>query len=167
MASVRNIWFRLGFIAVLLGALASIGAPVIAAADAPTEYDLVYNTEYAHLGDQWKERGVGPNVFDCSGLVWFAFHSNNLQDRIGGYRSVGGYYKWFKARGLVSRDNPQVGDLIVWGRNQHIGLYIGNGMAISTLVTSRGVAIHPVTGYLYIRFKAYLHTTLTRPVAPA
>jgi cell wall-associated NlpC family hydrolase len=168
MASVRSLSARLGLIAVLAMVIASIGAPAVAAADAPTEYDLVYTTEMAHLGDQWKHRAVGPNTFDCSGLVWFAFHSNNLQDRIGGYRSVAGYFKWFKERGLVSKTNPQIGDLIIWGANQHIGLYIGNGMAISTLSTKRGVAIHPVTGYLGIRVKAYLHTTLTRPAdAPA
>ena len=44
-----------------------------------------------------------------------------------------GYFKWFKERGLVSKTNPRVGDLVVWGNNQHVGLYIGNGQAISTL----------------------------------
>ena len=167
MASVRNWSARLGLIAVLAMVFASIGVPAVAAADPPTEYDLVYKAEMAHLGDQWKHRAVGPNTFDCSGLVWFAFHSNNLQDRIGGYRSVAGYYNWFKQRGLVSKTDLKVGDLIIWGANQHIGLYIGNGMAISTLITRRGVSIHPVEGYLGIRVKAYLHTTLTRPAAPA
>ena len=163
MALVRRFSGRLGLAAVLITALASIGAPIVSADTPPTEYDLVYATAHAHLGDQWKLRGVGPNVFDCSGLVWYSFHSNNLQDRIGGYRSVSGYYNWFKERGLVSKTDPQIGDLVVWGSNQHIGLYIGNGMAISTLVTRSGVSIHPVQGYLNIRFKAYLHTTLTRP----
>jgi len=168
MASVRNISARLGLIAVLIMVIGSIAAPVVAADDVapPTEYDMVYATAAAHIGAQWRMRGVGPSVFDCSGLVWYVFHENNLQDRIGGYRSAAGYYNWFQARGLVSRDNPQLGDLVVWGNNQHIGIYIGNGMAISTLVTRRGVSINPVTGYLNIPFKAYLHTTLTRPVAP-
>ena len=91
--------------------------------------------------------------------------SIRLRNRIGGYRSVAGYLKWFKERSLVSREDPQLGDLVIWGRNQHIGIYIGDGLAISTLVTRRGVAIHPVRGYLNIRFKTYLHTTLTRPDA--
>jgi cell wall-associated NlpC family hydrolase len=167
MASVRNLSARVGLIAVLVMVIGSLGAPAVAAGT-PTEYDLVYQTEMAHLGDQWKHRAVGPNTFDCSGLVWFAFHSNNLQDRIGGYRSVAGYFNWFKQRGLASKTNLRVGDLIIWGANQHIGLYIGNGLAISTLITKRGVAIHPVVGYLGIRVKTYLHTTLTRPAnAPA
>jgi cell wall-associated NlpC family hydrolase len=166
VASVRFLSARLGLIAVLVTVIGSIGAPAVAAVDAPTEYDLVYATVYAHLGDQWKHRAVGPNQFDCSGLVWYAFHSNNLQDRIGGFRSVAGYYSWFKERGLVSKTDLQIGDLIIWGANQHIGFYIGGGMAISTLITRRGVSIHPVDGYLGIRVKAYLHTTLTRPITP-
>ena len=162
MASLRSFAARLGMIAVVLAALLGVSAPV-ATATGSTEYDMIYNTAHSKLGDQWVFRGRGPSVFDCSGLVWYAFHQNALQDRIGGYRSVAGYYKWFRARGLVSRSNPQIGDLIVWGRNQHIGIYIGNGLAISTLVTRSGVSIHPVTGYLGIRVKAYLHTQITRP----
>jgi cell wall-associated NlpC family hydrolase len=145
-----------------MASLAQVLAPV-AAAGTGTEYDHVYATAHAQLGDQWKFRARGPNLFDCSGLVWYAFHENALQDRIGGYRSVAGYFNWFKSQGLVSKTNPRVGDLVVWGANQHIGIYIGNGNAISTLVTKRGVAIHPVKGYLGIAFKGYLHTTLTRP----
>jgi cell wall-associated NlpC family hydrolase len=165
MATVRANPVRLGLIALVLTALAQMMAPVASAADGPTEYDLVYRTANAQLGDQWKHRARGPNQFDCSGLVWYAFHENDLQSRIGGYRSVAGYLNWFTERGLVSKEDPKVGDLVVWGKNQHIGIYIGDGMAISTLVTRRGVAIHPVKGYLNVRFKTYLHTTLTRPNA--
>ena len=165
MASLRAISARVGLIAIFVMALVQIMSPVAAAATPKTEYDLVYATAYSKLGDQWKFRATGPNLFDCSGLVWYAFHENNLQDRIGGYRSVAGYFNWFKARGLVSRDNPRLGDLVVWGANQHIGIYVGGGNAISTLVTKSGVSINPVKGYLGIRFKAYLHTQITRPGA--
>jgi len=163
MASARNFVTRLGLIVVVMASLGQAFAPAVAAADSPTEYEKVYATAHAQLGDQWKFRARGPNLFDCSGLVWYAFHENGLQDRIGLYRSVAGYYNWFKAQGRVSRTDPKVGDLVVWGNNQHIGIYIGNGNAISTLVTKSGVSIHPVKGYLGIRFKAYLHTALTRP----
>jgi len=165
MASLRSHSARLGLVAVFVAALFQAFAPASMAATGGTQYDLVYATAHSKLGDQWKERGRGPNVFDCSGLVWYAFHQNDLQSFIGGYRSVAGYYTWFKQRGLVSRTDPQVGDLVVWGSDQHIGIYIGNGMAISTLVTKRGVSINPVKGYLHMRFKAYLHTQITRPAS--
>ena len=163
MASFRFLSVRVGLIAVVMTALVQLTAPIAVASTPKTEYDLVYATAHAQLGDQWKFRAIGPDKFDCSGLVWYAFHQNGLQDRIGGYRSAAGYFNWFKERGLVSRTNPRVGDLVVWGANQHIGIYVGNGLAISTLTTKRGVSINPVFGYLGIRFKAYLHTTLTRP----
>ncbi len=162
MTSFR-VFARIGLLAAMLTMLTVVSVPVAAASTPRTEYQMVYKTAHSKLGDQWKHRARGPNLFDCSGLVWYAFHSNDLQSRIGGYRSVAGYFTWFKDRGLVSKTDPKVGDLVVWGHNQHIGIYIGNGKAISTLVTKSGVSIHPVKGYLGIRFKAYLHTTLTRP----
>jgi cell wall-associated NlpC family hydrolase len=161
MAAQRRIWARIGLIAMALFVLAQAPAPVAAARQ--TEYDQVYATAISKLGDQWKYRGRGPNRFDCSGFVWYIFHENGLQDRIGGYRSVAGYFKWFKAQDRVSRTNPQLGDLVVWGRNVHIGMYVGDGMAISVLTTSRGVSINPIRGYLGIRFRAYLHVDITRP----
>ena len=162
MASLRVLSSRVVLIAVVVAALVQVSAPAVSAA-ATTEYDLVYNTIHSKMGDQWKERATGPNLFDCSGLVWFGFHENSMQDRIGGYRSVAGYFNWFKQRGLVSKTDPQLGDLVIWGNNQHIGLYVGNGMAISTLVTKSGVSLHPVKGYLGIKFKTYLHTQISRP----
>lgn len=153
---------RFGLIAVLVAALGQLAAPVAGAAEL-TEYELVYKTAYAQLGDRWKYGARGPDFFDCSGLVWYAFKQNDLDDRIGGYRSTAGYYRWFKERGRVSRTNPRPGDLVVWGANEHLGIYIGDGLAISTLTTRRGISIHPVKGYLNVPLKAYLHTVLTRP----
>ena len=164
MHSARSFGVRFGLLSALFAVLTLFTAPTVGAVTPPTEYDLVYATARAQLGDRWQHRAKGPNRFDCSGLVWYAFHANNLHDRIGGYRSVAGYFTWFRNLGLVSRADPPVGDLVVWGSNQHIGIYIGDGKAISTLTTRRGVTIHPVFGYLGVRFKAYLHTQITRPV---
>jgi cell wall-associated NlpC family hydrolase len=138
-------------------------APVAGATTPMTEAENVVATAKAQLGDRWQHRAKGPNRFDCSGLVWYAFHQNNLHELIGRYRSVAGYFKYFKALGLVSKSDPRIGDLVVWGNNQHIGIYVGDGKAISTLTTRRGVSIHPVKGYLGVYFKAYLHTQITRP----
>lgn len=161
-SSTRLSRARLGLIALLVAALTTIAAPTASAA-APTEAELVVNTALAQLGDQWKFRARGPNRFDCSGLVFFSFNEHGLKLRIGGYRSTAGYFKWFRAQGRLSRTNPHLGDLVVWGRNQHMGIYIGNGKAVSTLVTKRGVAVHAVKGYLNLKFRAYLHVDLTRP----
>ena len=132
------------------------------AAAQQTEAEKVIATAKAQLGDQWKHRATGPNQFDCSGLVFFSFKENGLKDRIGGYRSVKGYYNWFKNRGKADLKSPRLGDLVVWGRFQHVGIYLGDGMAISTLTTKSGVSIHPIKGYLGIKLRAYLHVDITR-----
>ena len=140
--------------------LASIQS--VAAAAPQTELEKVLATAKAQLGDPWKHYATGPDAFDCSGLVFYSFKENGLKDRIGGYRSAGGYYRWFKARGKADMNAPRVGDLIVWGNMQHVGIFLGDGLAISTLTTKSGVSIHPVKGYLGIKVRAYLHVDLQR-----
>lgn len=149
------------FLALITGLFLASVAPV-AASETETELESVLRVATAQVGDQWKYRATGPDRFDCSGLVFFSFKENGLKDRIGGYRSVLGYYKWFNSRGKADRENPQPGDLVVWGKFQHVGIYLGDGMAISTLTTKSGVKIHPVKGYLYIKFRTYLHVDLER-----
>lgn len=133
-------------------------APTVEAATA-TEAQRIVRSAAGYLGGKWVYAATGPVNFDCSGLVYRVFRDNNLATRIGGRKTVRGYYNWFKERGRVSRSNPRVGDLVVWGSNKHIGIYIGDGMAISTLTS--GVKRHRVHG-LTDPFKAYLHVSLQR-----
>ena len=147
--------------AIITGLLFATSLPV-AAAEPQTELQAVLQTAKAQLGDPWKYQATGPDAFDCSGLVFYSFKMNGLKDRIGGYRSAKGYYNFFKNRGQADMNAPRVGDLIVWGRFQHVGIYLGDGLAISTLTTKSGVSIHPVKGYLGIKVRAYLHVQLER-----
>jgi cell wall-associated NlpC family hydrolase len=147
-------------IVLTLGLLLTTTAP--AAAGSTTEYASIFQLGKAKLGAPWVHYAKGPNKFDCVGYVWWIFAQNGLKDRIGGYRGVRSYYKWFRERGKVSRSNPRVGDLVIWGDFKHIGMYIGDGKAISALVNPYGVKIHPVKGYLNVPFRYYLHTRLER-----
>jgi cell wall-associated NlpC family hydrolase len=143
-----------------LATLATTAAPVAAA---QTEAERVVSIATAQTGDRYAWAAVGPNQFDCSGLVFYAFKEAGLRDRIGDTRrTVASYYRYFNSRGKADKVNPRVGDLVVWGNNKHMGIYIGNGMAVSALVNPYGVKIHPVKGYLNMRFKAYLHVNLGR-----
>jgi cell wall-associated NlpC family hydrolase len=147
---------------IAFAALLTFAAPV-AAAETQTEAERVIAVAQAQIGDRWVFAAIGPTTFDCSGLVFYSFREAGLRDRIGDKRrTVAGYYRYFNSRGLASRDNPKPGDLVVWGNNKHIGIYIGDGMAISALVNPYGVKIHAVKGYLNMRFKAYLHVNLER-----
>ena len=110
-----------------------------------------------HRGAHWVYGATGPRVFDCSGLVIYAFRKSGDSAAVarGHLRSARALYRWYKARHLASRTNPKPGDLVIWGGGTHVGIYIGNGRAISTL--TNGVRVHGVHA-VRARFTAYLHT---------
>ena len=147
-------------LALVIGVLLTNVAPAAASTSSSSDFTKIFSLAKTKIGDPWVHYAKGPNKFDCVGYVWYIFHYYDLQDQIGGYRGVKAYYDWFKARGLVSRDNPRIGDLIIWGDFQHVGMYVGNGNAISALINQWGVKIHPVKGWLNERFRFYLHTRL-------
>lgn len=127
---------------------------------AQTEAGRVIGIAKNQLGDPWVWAKEGPDSFDCIGLVYYSFRRAELLDRIGGrYRSIRGYRDWFASRGLASRTNGKPGDVIIWGRFKHLGIYLGDGKAISTLV--KGVSIHPVNG-ISEPFRTFLHVNLSR-----
>lgn len=119
----------------------------------------------AQLGDPWRYGATGPHAFDCSGLVTYAFRQAGQLARIGGgsYRSASTLYASFSRRGLASRRDGRVGDLVIYGAGSHVGIYLGDGRVISTLTS--GVRIHG-TYALYQGFTAFLHTGLSGRVAP-
>jgi cell wall-associated NlpC family hydrolase len=127
---------------------------------AQTEAGHVIGIARNQLGEPWVWATRGPDRFDCIGLVHYSFKKAALLDRIGGrYRSIRGYKDWFANRGLASRSNGKPGDLVIWGRFQHIGIYLGDGKAISTLTS--GVAIHSVFK-ISVPFRTFLHVKLAR-----
>lgn len=150
-------------VGVALSAMLGLAGPVAAGATVQTEAERVAGIARDQAGDRYSFGATGPNEFDCSGLVFFSFREADLLDRIGNKRkTVAGYFKWFNSRGLASKSNPKPGDLVVWGANKHMGIYVGDGMAVSALVNPYGVKVHPVTGYINMNLKAYLHVNLER-----
>jgi cell wall-associated NlpC family hydrolase len=154
-------------LALSLVAVLGVAAPV--AADdqppAPTELARLIETAKAELGAKYAFASAGPNTFDCSGFVTYVFREAGLLDRIGGKRrTVAGFLEWFKSQGAnrATRTNRLPGDLIIWGRNKHMGIYLGDGMAISALINPYGVKVHRVTGYIGMRVKTYLHVNIER-----
>jgi NlpC/P60 family/Bacterial SH3 domain len=140
--------------------LSQAPASPVSAAAPKTEAGQIIKIAKKQIGDPWRYGANGPRSFDCSGLVIYAFRKAGDAKAVGNgkYRSARALYKWYKARGLASRSNPKVGDLVVWGGGTHIGIYIGKGKAISTLTS--GVKIHRVHA-VTARFTAYLHTKMS------
>jgi cell wall-associated NlpC family hydrolase len=136
-----------------------------AATTTTTEAQQIIRIAKAQLGDPWRYGAAGPGAFDCSGLVRYAFRraGDGYAIRSTTLRSARSLYLWVRAHGKASRRNPRVGDLVIWGYGTHVGIYIGNGKAISTL--RNGVRVHGVFA-VTARFTAYLHTGMsTKPAS--
>ena len=115
----------------------------------------------AKLGRPWVYGAAGPTVFDCSGLVIYAFRMAGIARIVGSSHEVSAFaiYARFKSLGLASQTNGRPGDLVIWGGGTHVGIYLGNGMAISALVS--GVRIHGIRA-LTTPFTAFLHTGIAQ-----
>ena len=139
-----------------------------------SEASQVIQIAKAQVGDPWRYGATGPGAFDCSGLVIYSYKMAGDLALIGNgnYRSASALYKYFRDRGKTSRTNATPGDLVVWGSGTHIGIYLGGGMAVSTLTS--GVTVHgvyavtaPFTAYLRTGIYQLSNNTTTTAVAPA
>jgi len=144
------------FSSMALAFLIGTATPVAAGS---TEVSRVVSVAKNQIGDPWVWGKVGPDKFDCVGLVYYAFKQAGVSARIGGYRGVKGYRDWFASRGRLSRTTGRRGDLVIWGNNQHLGIYLGRGRAISALTS--GVKIHGLHT-LTVGFSTFLRVRLDR-----
>ena len=136
-----------------------------AAATITTEGQQIVQIARWQIGDPWRYGASGPYAFDCSGLVRYAYKraGDSSAIKTGALRSARSIYLYFRSHGKTSRTNPAIGDLVVWGHGSHIGIYIGDGKAVSTL--RNGVRVHGVFA-VTARFTTYIHTGMsTRPVS--
>jgi cell wall-associated NlpC family hydrolase len=87
---------------------------------------------------QWA--GAGPDAFDCSGLVMWAYAQANISLPHSSYsdESVGSY---------VSPSDIQVGDIVVLENGAHVGLYAGNGMVVNAPEYGYTVSIMPISDF--------------------
>jgi len=119
---------------------------------------------YTSTETHYRLGSTGPTYFDCTGLVYRVFADCAALELIGaqGEQDVRSYYDWFSARKQADTQSPKLGDLIVYGPDfAHIGIYTGNGQAISTL--TEGVQEHSAVklrngpGGQIMPVQAYLH----------
>ena len=91
------------------------------------------------LGAGYVWAAEGPDVFDCSGFVRWAF----LQVGISLQHYSGAMYK---STIRISESQLQPGDLVFWGAggSQHVAIYIGGNQILHT---AKGVAITPMNGW--------------------
>lgn len=91
------------------------------------------------LGCDYEWAAVGPNTFDCSGLVSYAIS--------GSYTRVGTTYTFMT---YTQVSDPQPGDICV--NTSHCGIYIGNGQMVHASTYGVGVIIGSVySNMIYVR----------------
>ena len=100
----------------------------------------VVNRAYSQLGKAYQWGAVGPNSFDCSGLVSYCLTGS--YSRLG---TTGTFMGWTRV------SNPQPGDICV--NSHHCGIYIGGGQMIHAPQTGDVVKVSSVhSGMIYVRY---------------
>lgn len=100
----------------------------------------VVSRAYSQLGKPYKWGAVGPNSFDCSGLVSYCLTGS--YSRLG---TTGTFMGWTRV------SNPQPGDICV--NSHHCGIYIGGGQMIHAPQTGDVVKVSSVhSGMIYVRY---------------
>lgn len=100
----------------------------------------VVNRAYSQLGKPYQWDAVGPNSFDCSGLVSYCLTGS--YSRLG---TTGTFMGWTRV------SNPQPGDICV--NSHHCGIYIGGGQMIHAPQTGDVVKVSSVhSGMIYVRY---------------
>ena len=87
----------------------------------------IANAALAKQGSLYYWGATGPNMFDCSGLVYYA---HNAAGRSLGRTTAAGYSQSGKA---ISYNQLQPGDVVTfygYGYVCHIAIYVGNGMVV-------------------------------------
>ncbi len=95
------------------------------------------------IGDAYVWGGSGPNVFDCSGLVMWAYAQLGISlPHFTGDQWNAGVH--------VSRAQLQPGDLVFFFPGiSHVGIYVGNGFMLDAPTFGIPVGIHPVMWNVY------------------
>jgi len=96
------------------------------------------------VGDPYVWAAAGPNAFDCSGLVVWAYAQEgiSLPHYTGDLWNIGEH---------VSENDLQPGDLVFFYADiSHVGIYIGNGLMVDAPQTGEDVKIQPISNDPYI-----------------
>jgi cell wall-associated NlpC family hydrolase len=115
---------------------AGAAQPVPTSVAAPSgAAQVAVNTALAQVGDPYVWGAGGPDAFDCSGLMQYAYsaagislpHSSSSQSTMGT---------------PVSREQLQPGDLVFfYSPVSHVGMYIGNGQMVHAATSGTPVQV--------------------------
>lgn len=101
----------------------------------------IITTALAYVGYPYVWGASGPNAFDCSGFVQHVFGLHGISlPRVSGDQG--------RAGRVVSAEEAQAGDLVVWG-NSHVAIYLGEGRIVHSATEDKGVEVSSLYGSYY------------------
>ncbi|WP_457032204.1 NlpC/P60 family protein [Kitasatospora sp. P5_F3] len=106
---------------------------------------IVIAAAEAQIGKPYGYGSVGPNSFDCSGLMVWSFNKAGIslprtsESQMGAGQNIG-----------TNIADAKPGDLIIYRGGGHVGLYVGNGQIVhaprtGTLVRHESATVMPIT----------------------
>lgn len=102
----------------------------------------------AQLGERYVLGGMGPDVWDCSGLTKASYASAG--EYIGTHSATNQYNEMAAQGKLVPYSQRQRGDLLFWsdypGDYYHVAIYLGDGQMIEAPNPSSPVRVHSIWG---------------------
>jgi peptidoglycan DL-endopeptidase CwlO len=95
-------------------------------------------------GDPYVWGAAGPNAFDCSGLVVWAFAQEGI--------ALPHYTGSLWDSGMhVSRSDLEPGDLVFFFQDiSHVGMYIGNGLMVDAPTQGQDVQVQAIDWSIYV-----------------
>ena len=103
----------------------------------PVDGNAVVSRAYAEIGKPYAWGAVGPEGYDCSGLVSYCL--TGVHCRIG---TTSTFMSWPRV------SNPQPGDICT--SSSHCGIYIGPGQMIHAPTFGQVVSAAPIQGDMII-----------------
>lgn len=127
--------------------------------DAPSLYEvgppdtnkvnIAFNFAKAQLGERYVLGGMGPNVWDCSGITKGSYAAAGVY--IGTHSATNQFYNMAEKRRLIPIKDAVPGDLMWYsyvddfnGDKYHVVMYLGNGMMLEAPNPLRLVRIVPL-----------------------
>ena len=108
----------------------------------PTVAAVAIRTALKKLGHPYVWAAAGPETFDCSGLVRYAYGRAGI--RLTHYTGT----QWNEGRLIRPRD-ALPGDLVLVGRTlHHVGIYLGAGWMVNAPFTGHYVDVVPVPAHV-------------------
>ncbi|HKS49777.1 MAG TPA: NlpC/P60 family protein [Amycolatopsis sp.] len=120
----------------------AMAAPVTLPASAPSNVGAAaLRVAMTQLGKPYVWGAAGPNAYDCSGLVRWAFRQAGVNlPRTSSTQSTVGK--------PVSRDQLRPGDLVFfYSPVHHVGIYVGDGRILHASTAGQPVKISSMAGF--------------------